>query len=233
MKIYTKTGDKGETSLYGGKRVRKDNLRVEAYGAVDETNAYIGFARAAIHEGSSGSREVLNFIDSVLEPVQHKLFAIGANLAGSDDPKYSVEDSDLEFLEKSIDKMDEQVQPIKAFILPFGTDLSSRLHLARVVSRNAERRIVALSQAEAVSPNLLAYANRLSDFLFTLARFANKAEGTPDVVWRKETKEPVLPTEKQEKLLVKPAESALVQQAAASPKNGNGNGQSLKAAASS
>ncbi len=229
MKIYTKTGDKGETSLYGGKRVRKDNLRVEAYGAVDETNAYIGFARAAIHEGSSGSREVLNFIDSVLEPVQHKLFAIGANLAGSDDPKYSVEDSDLEFLEKSIDKMDEQVQPIKAFILPFGTDLSSRLHLARVVSRNAERRIVALSQAEPVSPNLLAYANRLSDFLFTLARFANKAEGTADVVWRKETKESVLPTEKQEKLPVKPAESALVQQAAATSKNGNGNGQSLKA----
>jgi cob(I)alamin adenosyltransferase len=225
LKIYTKTGDKGETSLYGGKRVRKDNMRVEAYGAVDETNAYIGFARAAIHEGSSGSREVLNFIDSVLEPVQHKLFAIGANLAGSDDSKYLVEEADLEFLEKSIDKMDEQVQPIKAFILPFGTDLSSRLHLARVMSRNAERRIVALSQTEPVNPNLLAYANRLSDFLFTLARFANKAQGTPDVVWRKETKEPVLSTEKQEKLPVKTSEPALVQ-ASVAPKNGNGNGHS-------
>lgn len=205
MKIYTKTGDTGETSLFGGKRVRKNYIRVEAYGAVDETNAYIGFARAAIHEGSSGSREVLNFIDSALEPVQHKLFAIGATLAGSDDPKYAVEDSDLEFLERAIDRIDEQVQPIKAFILPFGTDLSSRLHLARVVSRNAERRIVALSEAEQVAPNLIAYANRLSDFLFTLARFANKAQGFPDVTWKKEAKEkePILSTERQEKLLVK------------------------------
>lgn len=231
MKIYTKTGDKGETSLYGGKRVRKDNVRVEAYGAIDETNAYIGFARAAIHEGSSGSREVLNYIDSVLEPVQHKLFAIGSTLAGSDDPKYSVEDADLDFLEKSIDKMDEQVQPIKAFILPFGTDLSARLHLARVISRNAERRIVALSQSEQVSPNLLAYANRLSDFLFTLARFANKAQGVPDVTWRKESKEkePVLPSERQEKLVVKP-EAALVEH---TPQKQNGNGHSANKPAQS
>ena len=226
LKIYTKTGDKGETSLYGGKRVRKDNLRVEAYGAVDETNAFIGFARAAIHEGSSGSREVLNYIDSVLEPVQHRLFGIGATLAGSDDPKYAVEDSDLDFLEKSIDRMDEQVQPIKAFILPFGTDLSARLHLARVISRNAERRIVALSQSEEVSPNLLAYANRLSDFLFTLARFANKAQGVPDVAWRKEAKEkePILPSDKQEKLPVKPEPALLEHQAQRS--NGNGNSHS-------
>lgn len=222
MKIYTKTGDKGETSLFGGKRVRKDNLRVEAYGSIDETNAFIGFARAAIHEGSSGSREVLNYIDSVLEPVQHKLFAIGAALAGSDDPKYDVEEGDIEFLEKSIDRMDEQVQPIKAFILPFGTDLSARLHLARVISRNAERRIVALSQSEQVSPNLLAYTNRLSDFLFTLARFANKAQGVPDVIWRKEAKEkePVLLSDKQEKLLVKP--EATVVEHPTQKVNGNG-----------
>jgi cob(I)alamin adenosyltransferase len=231
LKIYTKTGDKGETGLYGGKRVRKDNPRVEAYGAVDETNAFIGFARAAIHEGSSGSREVLNYIDSVLEPVQHKLFAIGATLAGSDDPKYAVEDNDIEFLEKAIDKMDEQVQPIKAFILPFGTDLSARLHLARVVSRDAERKIVSLSQNETVSANLLAYANRLSDFLFTLARFANKAQGIPDVAWRKELKErePVLPSEKQEKLPVKPETTAALLENHAhqrSPANGNSHASS-------
>ncbi|MHB1908489.1 MAG: cob(I)yrinic acid a,c-diamide adenosyltransferase [Nitrososphaerales archaeon] len=223
MKIYTKTGDKGETSLYGGRRVRKDNPRVEAYGAIDETNAFIGFARAAIHEGSSGSREVLNYIDSVLEPVQHKLFGIGASLAGSDDPKYSIEENDIEFLEKAIDRMDEQVQPIKSFILPFGTDLCSRLHLARVIARNAERRIITLSQSEQVDPHLLAYANRLSDFLFTLARFANKAQGVPDVQWKKESKEkePVIPSEKQEKLAFK--EPALIE---SSPTRSNGNGHS-------
>ena len=203
--------------------MKKDNPRVEAYGAIDETNAFIGFARAAIHEGSSGSREVLNYIDSVLEPVQHKLFSIGATLAGSDDPKYGIEDADIDFLEKAIDKMDEQVQPIKSFILPFGSDLSVRLHLARVASRNAERRVVALSQSEELSANLLAYTNRLSDFLFTLARFANKAQGIPDVAWRKEPKEkePVLASEKQEKLVVgngnKPERPVLEPAAASAP----------------
>jgi cob(I)alamin adenosyltransferase len=210
LKIYTKTGDKGETSLYGGKRVRKDHLRVEAYGEVDETNVSIGFARASIQEGSSGSREALSYIDSVLETVQNKLFSIGAALAGSDDPAYSVKDSDIEFLEKCIDKVDEEVQPIKAFILPFGTDLCSRLHLARVVSRRAERAIVALSAVEAVDPKILVYANRLSDFLFTIARYANKAQGVPDVQWKKEPKElPRMP--QQQQLIVQKTEQGLVE----------------------
>jgi cob(I)alamin adenosyltransferase len=202
LKIYTRTGDTGETSLFGGKRVKKDDQRVEAYGAVDETNAFIGFARAAIFEGSSGSREVLNYIDSVLEPVQNKLFAIGAVLAGSNDDGYSVKNSELDLLEKAIDKMDEEVQPIKAFILPYGTDLCSKLHMARVTCRRAERRIVTLSAKENVDPNLIAYMNRLSDFLFTLARYANKAQGVPDVLWKKDSKEPELSRQKQEKLLV-------------------------------
>jgi cob(I)alamin adenosyltransferase len=186
LKIYTKTGDKGETGLYGGKRVRKDNLRVCAYGEIDETNAAIGIARSYIQEGSSGSREFLNFIDSSLETVQNKLFAIGATLAGSEDPNFSVKDSDVEYLEKCIDYMDEHVQPIKAFILPFGTDLSARLHLARTVARRAERSIVALSTTEQVDPNIIVYSNRLSDFLFTLARYANKAQGVPDTLWKKD-----------------------------------------------
>jgi cob(I)alamin adenosyltransferase len=186
LKIYTKTGDKGETGLYGGKRVRKDNLRVAAYGDIDETNAAIGIARSYIGEGSSGSRELLNFIDSSLETVQNKLFAVGATLAGSEDPNFSVKDADLDYLEGCIDHMDEQVQPIKAFILPFGTDLSARLHLARTVARRAERSLVALAGSEHVDPNVLAYSNRLSDFLFTLARFANKAQGIPDTVWKKD-----------------------------------------------
>ena len=186
MKIYTKTGDKGETSLYGGKRVKKHNLRVCAYGDIDETNAAIGIARSYIQEGSSGSREVLSFIDSALEAVQNKLFAVGATLAGSEDQNFVVKDSDMDYLEKCIDYMDEHVQPIKAFILPFGTDLSARLHLARTVARRAERSIVALAEVEPINQNILSYANRLSDFLFTLARYANKAQGVPDTIWKKD-----------------------------------------------
>ena len=193
MKIYTKSGDKGETGLYGGKRVRKDSARVVAYGEVDETNAAIGIARSYIQEGSSGSREVLNFIDSALETVQNKLFAVGAVLSGSEDPNYITRDSDIEYLEKCIDHIDELVQPIKAFILPFGTDLSARLHLARTVARRAERSIVSLSYAEPVDPNILAYANRLSDFLFTLARFANKAQSVPDTLWKKDYQPTIVP----------------------------------------
>jgi cob(I)alamin adenosyltransferase len=193
LKIYTKTGDKGETGLYGGKRVRKDSLRVAAYGDIDETNAAIGIARSYIQEGSSGSREVLNFIDSALETVQNKLFALGAILSGSEDPNFGTKDSDIEYLEKCIDHIDEQVQPIKAFILPFGTDLSARLHLARTVARRAERNIVALASVEQVDPNVLAYANRLSDFLFTLARYANKAQGVPDTLWKKDYQPKIVP----------------------------------------
>ncbi|HZW55269.1 MAG TPA: cob(I)yrinic acid a,c-diamide adenosyltransferase [Nitrososphaerales archaeon] len=200
MKLYTKTGDKGETGLFGGKRVRKDNARVEAYGAVDETNSIIGVARSYIHEGSSGSREALSYIDSVLEVVQNKLFAIGAILAGSEDPSYAVKDSDIEFLEKCIDRVDESVQPIRNFIVPFGTDLSARLHFARTVSRRAERRIVALASVESVDPNVIVYANRLSDFLFSLARYANKAQGVPDTLWKKEH-HPQIPNEQQQKLV--------------------------------
>lgn len=211
MKIYTKTGDKGETGLYGGKRVRKDNLRVTAYGDVDETNAAIGIARSYIQEGSSGSREVLNFIDSSLEAVQNKLFALGAILSGSEDQSFAIKDSDIDYLERCIDHIDEQVPPIKAFILPFGTDLSARLHLARTVARRAERSIVALSGSEQLDPNVLAYTNRLSDFLFTLARFANKAQGVPDTLWKKDHQPAIVPQVQPKLDLVHSAE-----------KNGNG-----------
>jgi cob(I)alamin adenosyltransferase len=204
LKIYTRTGDTGETSLFGGRRVKKNDERVEAYGAIDETNAFIGFVRAAISEGSSGSREVLNYIDSVLEPVQNKLFAIGAVLAGSNDDAYTVKDSDLEFLEHAIDKMDEEIQPIKAFILPYGTDLCTRLHLARVTCRQAERKIVELGTNQEIDSKIIAYVNRLSDFLFTLARYANKAQGVPDVLWKKEQqqKDVELAHPKQDKLAI-------------------------------
>ena len=222
MKIYTKTGDKGETGLFGGKRVRKDNARVEAYGAIDETNSVIGVARSYIHEGSSGSREALGYIDSVLEVVQNKLFAIGALLAGSEDPAYAVKDADIEFLEKCIDRVDESVQPIRNFILPFGTDLSARLHFARTVSRRAERRIVALASIEPVDPNVIVYANRLSDFLFTLARYANKAQGVPDTLWKKEH-QPQIPNVIQQQKLVedRQQEAGHPPETGAKPTNGS------------
>ncbi len=187
---------------------------------LESPESYIG-------EGSSGSREILNFIDSVLETVQNKLFSVGATLAGTDDQNYAVKDTDLEYLERCIDHMDEQVQPIKAFILPYGTDLSARLHLARTVARRAERSIVALSAQEAVDSNILAYANRLSDFLFTLARYANKSQGVPDTVWKKDFLPSIIPQvqpkldSKQENHShneVKPAPAKLV--ATANGKNG-------------
>ncbi|MHB8567704.1 MAG: cob(I)yrinic acid a,c-diamide adenosyltransferase [Nitrososphaerales archaeon] len=223
MKLYTKTGDKGETGLFGGKRVMKDNVRVEAYGAFDETNAAIGFARSYIHEGSSGSREALSYIDTVLEAVQNKLFAIGSILAGSEDQNYTVHDHDIDFLEKCIDHVDESVPPIRAFILPFGTDLSARLHLARTVSRRAERRIVTLSSLEQVDPNILIYTNRLSDFLFSLARYANKAQDVPDTMWKKEQHQPQIAVVQQQKLIEEKQEQPVAASADAKPaKNGNG-----------
>jgi cob(I)alamin adenosyltransferase len=224
LKLYTKTGDKGETGLFGGKRVRKDNARVEAYGDIDETNAAIGIARSYIHEGSSGSREALSYIDSVLEVVQNKLFAIGAVLAGSDDQNYVVRDSDIEFLEKSIDHVDESVPPIRAFILPFGTDLGARLHLARTISRRAERKIVTLSAVEPIDPNILAYSNRLSDFLFSLARYANKAQDVPDTLWKKDQLHPPqIHLAQQQKLIEEKVEpTAIASSSTDSPKkNGN------------
>lgn len=224
MKLYTKTGDKGETGLFGGKRVRKDNARVEAYGDIDETNAAIGIARSYIHEGSSGSREALSYIDSVLEAVQNKLFAIGAILAGSDDLNYTVRESDIDFLEKSIDHVDESVPPIRAFILPFGTDLSARLHLARTISRRAERKIVALAAIDPIDPNILAYSNRLSDFLFSLARFANKAQDVPDTLWKKDQQHPPqIAVAQQQKLIEdnKPEPTPIATSTDSAKKNGN------------
>lgn len=225
MKLYTRTGDKGETGLFGGKRVKKDSVRVEAYGSIDETNAAIGVARSYIHEGSSGSREALSYIDSVLEVVQNKLFAVGAILSGSEDQSYLVHDNDVEFLEKCIDHVDQFIPPIKSFILPFGTDLSARLHLARTVSRRAERRIVTLSAAEPLDPNILVYTNRLSDFLFSLARYANKAQDVPDILWKKEPHQPPIPPT-QQKLIDDKQENRAVPEAQLHGPARPGNGDS-------
>lgn len=180
MKIYTRTGDEGDTGLFGGGRVRKDHVRVAAYGDVDELNSALGLARAAAPD----------FYDDLLEAVQRDLFAIGGHLATPDPEKVrrALEKAELsanrvlEF-EAAIDAADGVLPPLKAFILPGGTAAAAAFHVARTVCRRAERSVVTLADAADVPPLFITYLNRLSDLLFTLARMANHRAGVGDVTW--------------------------------------------------
>lgn len=183
MKIYTKTGDKGDTGLFGGGRVAKDHPRVEAYGEVDELNAALGLAR---------SIELMPRVDEVLAPIQRDLFAIGALLATPDREKMQqhltkarIDETRIRELELAIDDAERELEPLKAFIMPGGTPKAAALHVARTVCRRAERRVVHLQHDDAQSlPELtVIYLNRLSDLLFTLARLANKRAGAGEVTW--------------------------------------------------
>ena len=179
-RIYTKTGDAGETSLLGGVRVPKHHRRVQAYGAIDELNAAIGMARAAEPPGA---------VDAVLERVQHELFDLGAELAVDPTAPAAAHVSaaradQVERLEREIDAAEAGLVPLRQFILPGGTPAAAALHFARTVARRAEREIVRLAGEEALNPELLRYVNRVSDLLFVLARAANQAAGVPDVGWR-------------------------------------------------
>jgi cob(I)alamin adenosyltransferase len=181
MKIYTKTGDDGTTGLYGGGRVRKDHIRIEAFGTVDELNASLGAAR---------TEALPPEIDQLLVRIQNELFDLGAELAT---PQPSVQgiavvgDREIGSLESSIDAFENRLSPLKAFILPGGTRPSAALHLARTICRRAERRVLTLkAQAgEQVSQQTVIYLNRLSDLLFVLARAANAAGGHADVEWQR------------------------------------------------
>lgn len=180
-KIYTKTGDDGTTGLVSGPRRKKHDLRVEAYGTVDETNATVGMARVA----ASG----MTRIDTVLSRVQNDLFDLGADLAtpGPDAEQYHeplrITEPQVEWLERTIDKFNEELEPLRSFVLPAGTPLSAALHLARTVSRRAERRVAELIEAEPeTSATAMRYLNRLSDLLFVLGRIANGL-GKNDVLW--------------------------------------------------
>lgn len=182
MKLYTKTGDKGETGLYGGERVSKAAPRVAAYGAVDEANAAIGLARAHLDDPA---------LDEVLASVQHGLFDLGADLATPLASRYRrniapLEDEDVRALEQLIDRFDAEVAPLTAFILPGGHPAGAALHLARTVVRRAEREAVALAQREAVNEVALVYLNRLSDLLFVLARVVNARVGVSEAQWQRE-----------------------------------------------
>ncbi len=179
MKIYTKTGDRGETGLFGGPRVAKDDARVEAYGAVDELNATLGLVRSA-----GGDAE----IDALLADVQDHLFTIGAELATPPGARAHaavppIAPAWTAALEGAIDRFEAELPPLRHFILPGGSPAGADLHLARAVCRRAERRVVALHQREPVAPEVLGLLNRLSDFLFVAARLANHRARAAEVVW--------------------------------------------------
>ena len=183
MKIYTKTGDAGETGLFGGGRTPKDSPRVAAYGEVDELNAALGLASAL---------DPPEFSDGLLQTIQRDLFTIGAELATPDPDKLhkalsrsgaAIGESDIAALEDVIDNHESRLEPLKNFILPGGTPKAAALHLARTICRRAERAVVAAGRHERISPAILRYLNRLSDLLFVLARAANAHAGRPDVKW--------------------------------------------------
>jgi len=175
-KIYTRTGDRGETGLLGGSRVPKDSARIEAIGSVDEANASIGKAISYCKDTELGN---------LLKSLQRDLFELGAMVANPKKEE-AVAGEKIAGLEKTIDSYEAKLEPLTAFILPGGSPLGASLHLARVVCRRAERRVVALSHSGQVDNSIIIYLNRLGDLLFVLARYANKSAGEKEEIWHKE-----------------------------------------------
>lgn len=178
MKIYTKTGDKGETGMMGGKRVRKDAPRIQAQGDIDELNAALGVCRA--HNGDE-------FLEGILHILQREIFILGADISTPTESHYKVpriEERQITQLEMWIDRIDSEVKPLQHFILPGGSMGAANLHLARTVCRRAERSIVALSQTENINTFAVVYLNRLSDLLFMMARYANIIAGIEEEKWK-------------------------------------------------
>lgn len=179
MKIYTKRGDKGETALFGNTRVPKDSKRIEAYGTVDELNSVIGIVRSM-----SPPRE----IGPALEEIQADLFVLGADLATPRESSSSVprvQSANIARIEKHIDAIDSQLEPLRNFVLPGGTEVASMLHFARTVCRRAERRVVKLAKKEDLGEQPVVYLNRLADLLFVLARYANHLAGQKEQKWER------------------------------------------------
>ncbi|MCX6173230.1 MAG: cob(I)yrinic acid a,c-diamide adenosyltransferase [Ignavibacteriales bacterium] len=182
MKIYTKTGDKGKTSLFGGKRVWKDDLRIQSFGTVDELNSILGIAITEIK-----NRE----LKKILSSIQHELFNIGSDLASpeyKDSKKFSIpriNEFNTKRLEVLIDKVDNKLSSLKNFILPGGLKGAALLHHARAVCRRAEREVISLSKVDMINSEIKIYLNRLSDLLFVLARFENFSSKHPDIEWKK------------------------------------------------
>ena len=185
-KVYTRTGDTGETGLVGGKRLPKDHPRIEAYGSVDELNSVIGLTLSFLaKKEASKRREKLGLI---LEAIQQKLFDTGSELATLPGDEYkgqiNLQAENVEWLEEIIDAMNGELQPLKSFILPGGTSLNAFLHQARTVCRRAERDILKLNQIDLVNPEIIKYINRLSDFLFVAGRWVTETLGETETLWQ-------------------------------------------------
>jgi cob(I)alamin adenosyltransferase len=191
-KLYTRGGDRGETSLFGGARVPKDHLRVDAYGQLDELSAALGLLIVALPADE---------LRDQLQQVQNELFDLGAELATPPDSRLEyklppgVEEADWRRLERLLDLYDAQVPPLRAFVLPGGHETAARAHLARTVCRRAERAVVRLAHEEEVRADVLTYLNRLSDFLFVVARLLNVRAGVPEVEWQKRERQAADPAE--------------------------------------
>ena len=180
MKIYTKTGDKGETGLFGGERVTKDSLRISTYGTIDELNAFIGYTITEVNDPR---------VKENLLTVQNYLFTVGSDLATPETPKNEklniqrTPDSFYKEIEKMIDHYELQLDELKNFILPGGSKSAALLHICRTVCRRAEREVVALKKTVTIGDNILIFLNRLSDLFFVLSRFENKVSNHPDTKW--------------------------------------------------
>ena len=181
MKIYTKTGDSGETGLFGGERVSKNTIRIEAYGTIDELNAFIGLTIIEVSDKS---------VKDLLQKIQNWLFSIGADLATPDNEKtkklnvFRTSKEYYRYIEKEIDKYESKLDELRNFILPGGTRGAALLHICRTITRRAERMVVALNSTVKIGNNIIIFLNRLSDLFFVLARFDNAVTGTPDIEWK-------------------------------------------------
>jgi cob(I)alamin adenosyltransferase len=187
-KVYTRTGDNGETALVGGKRVPKDSARIEAYGTIDELNSIVGLARA-FNEEKLSDGEAHRFLDLVLRQIQDELFDLGSELATPPDffqeGMYRVGEGEVKKLEQTMDECQKSLEPLKSFILPGGGKLGAYLHQCRTVCRRAEREILRLSRAEELSEWPIKYVNRLSDLFFVLSRWISKQTGEEEYLWQR------------------------------------------------
>ncbi|MBI3001540.1 MAG: cob(I)yrinic acid a,c-diamide adenosyltransferase [Deltaproteobacteria bacterium] len=187
-RVYTRTGDKGETGLVGGKRVPKDAPRIEAYGTIDELNSVVGLARA-FNEENFGESEARRFVDELLRGIQNELFDLGSELATPADfahpGMYRMGDKEVRRIEATIDQCQKELEPLRSFVLPGGGRIAASLHQCRTVCRRAEREIVRLSRREPVGEWPLKYLNRLSDLFFVLSRWVVKRMGKREELWQR------------------------------------------------
>ena len=185
-RIYTRTGDRGDTGLVGGRRVAKDSPRIEAYGTVDELNAFVGAARCTVNQLVAQEPRLAG-LGAILLRVQHELFNLGSILATLPEDVHPrqprVTDAEITLLEKGMDAMNQDIPPLRSFVLPGGSRIDAELHIARTVCRRAERACVALARVESVPPETIRYLNRLSDALFVWARWAAHTSGAAETLW--------------------------------------------------